>query len=177
MERCTELGMECRWKHEVARPPIEGDHPADLRERLVRVLRSTGGDDYGEQADAVLGVIGVRSGDYPADEKIQGWAAAIEHVTKERDRYRVMVDADASRLEAASKEIVGLRLKVETLTRELADADRDHDAALAEVKIRHRDVLLLREDELAAALDLCGKWAWPALIGEVRALRQLGRKS
>lgn len=66
---------------------------------------------------------------YPADDKIQGWAAALEHVTRERDT---------------------LRREVDTLRRELADADRDHDAAMAELKARHREVLAERDARIAS---------------------------
>lgn len=66
---------------------------------------------------------------YPADDKIQGWAAAIEHVTRERDI---------------------LRREVDTLKRELADADREHDGQIAELKARHREVLAERDAQIAA---------------------------
>lgn len=68
-------------------------------------------------------------GDHPANDPVtQQWAEAVRHVTAERDV---------------------LRREVDTLRRELAEADGVHDGVVAELKARHREVLAERDQTIA----------------------------
>lgn len=88
-------------------------------------------------------------GDHPADPVTQQWAGAMEHITRERDRWRGKCETRQIALAEAQRDRDALRREVDTLRRELAEADRVHDGVVAELKARHREVLAERDQTIA----------------------------
>jgi len=85
-----------------------------------------------------------------------------------------------------------LKREVDRLRKEQGDTDRDHDAAVAELKARHREVLAerdqaasflradlaekTRETCAALGLDLDG-YTWPTLLSLMRSIAQRARSA
>lgn len=156
------------------RPPVEGDHPADERTQqfasVIEHLTKQRDEDARrlqaawEEARALKADLA----DWRAVRTILAdWHAEGE--TWEQTAHIVSEQA-AGKCEAKERQIA-------TLRRELADADRDHDAAMAERQARHREVLAERDREACTALMLeTREHEWRMLLSLMQSIAEKAKR-
>lgn len=140
--RCVYCGRDT-----TARPPVEGDHPADERtQQFASVIEhlTKQRDEDARRLQAAWEEVRALKADL-ADWRAVRAILADWHAEGETWERSMRIVAEQASGHCAAKD-----RQIKTLKRELADADRDHDAAMAERQARHREVLAERDEAIAA---------------------------